>query len=256
MFVYVQSGVMRITICYSTRMKCGRIWLLIVVLPLIGCAGIGEWRYAHSTYPNPVLSEQATITDRLTFSPYGVFISHTERWIDPRAEIQRYQTENPFDGTGTNLANFRTGMQYDWSEGQAITSVSESSYSELAGMRSIMPGYRRYGPGSDGRHYLTRASGRIQHVLLNDRRALYFRIRPNDPMLVARPEIWLDARSLALLKIVFNYQGETIISTYPVPMHWLPSGSLPPDFFTPPHFSQSLWDQVQGWARDHISSRL
>ena len=224
--------------------------LLILVVLLVVWAGIAEWRYTHRRYDDRVLYESSTLTFE---SPYQVSINW---WWDPTANLDRFQTLDQI-GVRNSIDDLSAGVTYYWDQSQPAPFAFQMRIQQVLGLRARMDGYRRYGPGGDGTRYLRYATDRIESVLYNGRPALHFRVRTSESEGVWPQEVWVDAHTLVVLKEVFHqYNGSAQIDVFSSPMHWLPSGSLPVDFFTPPHASQSLWDQVQGWARDHISSRL
>ena len=229
-------------------MKRLRLWLMVFLALLIGIAAAAQWAHLHRNYAGTVYYSRSVIA----WYAYGgqVTASQLEYWEDPRAEFVK--TREVRDGiVSFSLLDVRRGLVYQWEQGSTHVASQAWPHEALQKFQESMRALIAGGPRGRGTLYLAHAEGRIDHVTYRGRAALHFQNGLDFSPWVMAQGLWLDARSLQLLRDDTLYTfGQTASESFTVRLRPLPSGALPAGFFTPPHYGSVLWDQLTGWLRD------
>ena len=214
----------------------------LLVLSGICLAALSGWVYAHRGYPDTVYYERVAITG------YALGTREAEIWVDPRRAIELRITSDNGERYGTLIQARR--LRAIGFHDNAVDSTSGLGPEEAQNLLADWTQLAHGGFRALYRYRLTRALGPVARVLLDGRAALRAETTAHDRTIL-HMTVWIDAHTGQPLRLDVqdrNYSyTQRVLAT-----RTLAPGTLPAQFFEPPHPRTSYWDRAFTWLRSTL----
>lgn len=216
---------------------------------IVAClAAVAAFWYTHRGYPDVVYYERVVLAGPALQPP----VQQVEMWVDPDRNLELRRTSaGAF--RDTSLIDQQGRHVREYGDGGILITDQWFTADQAASQRADWQQLAHGGFRALANYRLADAVGPVARVLLDGRAALRFDTARHDGE-TQRLTVWVDARTHDPLQLrvqapAYDYTQRLVSARRIDP------GTLPADFFDPPHPADAFWNQAVAWLRGHVGGQ-